>query len=78
MDLSAKRIAVVGLGYVGLPLAVAFGKIRPVLGFDVQRQRIAELQTELALLKQKIARVARRAKSDDDGSRKGGPPRRYK
>jgi UDP-N-acetyl-D-galactosamine dehydrogenase len=44
MDLSAKRIAVVGLGYVGLPLAVEFGKIRPVLGFDVQRQRIAELK----------------------------------
>jgi len=44
MDLSAKRIAVVGLGYVGLPLAVAFGKKRPVLGFDVQRQRISELR----------------------------------
>jgi UDP-N-acetyl-D-galactosamine dehydrogenase len=44
MDLSAKRIAVVGLGYVGLPLAVAFGNIRPVLGFDVQRRRIAELR----------------------------------
>jgi UDP-N-acetyl-D-galactosamine dehydrogenase len=44
MDLSDKRIAVVGLGYVGLPLAVEFGKLRPVLGFDVQRQRIAELR----------------------------------
>jgi len=44
MDLSAKRIAVVGLGYVGLPLAVAFGNIRPVLGFDVQRRRIVELR----------------------------------
>src|SRR3954466_10141550 len=44
MDLSTKKIAVVGLGYVGLPLAVEFGKIRPVLGFDVQRHRIAELR----------------------------------
>jgi UDP-N-acetyl-D-galactosamine dehydrogenase len=35
---------VVGLGYVGLPLAVEFGKVRPVLGFDVQRRRVAELR----------------------------------
>lgn len=44
MNLSDKTIAIVGLGYVGLPLAVAFGKIRPVIGFDVQRRRIAELR----------------------------------
>jgi predicted nucleic acid-binding Zn-ribbon protein len=44
---------------------------------ESHRQRIMELQTELALLKQKIARAGSRAKSDD-GSRKGGPPRRYK
>ena len=44
---------------------------------ESHRLRIMELQTELALLKQKIARVGSRAKSDD-GSRKGGPPRRYK
>jgi hypothetical protein len=41
------------------------------------RQRITELQKELALLMQKIARVGSRTKTDD-GSRKGGPPRRYK
>ena len=40
-------------------------------------QRILELQTELALLMQKIARVGSRAKSDD-GSRKAAPPRNYK
>lgn len=45
MDLSKSLIAVVGLGYVGLPLAVEFGKRRPVLGFDVNPSRIAELQT---------------------------------
>jgi len=44
MDLSGKTIAVVGLGYVGLPLAVEFGKIRPVVGFDVRHRRIAELR----------------------------------
>ncbi len=44
MDLSDRTIAVIGLGYVGLPLAVEFGKLRPVVGFDVRRQRIAELR----------------------------------
>ena len=44
MDLSNKRIAVIGLGYVGLPLAVEFGKRRPVTGFDVLPERIAELR----------------------------------
>ncbi len=44
MDLSTGRIGVVGLGYVGLPLAVEFGKRRPTLGFDVSHRRIAELK----------------------------------
>jgi len=39
-----KKIAVVGLGYVGLPLAVAFGRVREVIGFDVKQERIKELQ----------------------------------
>jgi len=38
------KIAVVGLGYVGLPLAVAFGKIGPTIGFDVNQKRIDNLQ----------------------------------
>jgi UDP-N-acetyl-D-galactosamine dehydrogenase len=37
-------IAVIGLGYVGLPLAVEFGKRRAVVGFDINAKRIAELQ----------------------------------
>ena len=37
-------IAVIGLGYVGLPLAAEFGKHRPVIGFDIQADRIAELR----------------------------------
>ena len=39
-----KTIGIIGLGYVGLPLAVEFGKHRPVIGFDINPQRIAELQ----------------------------------
>jgi UDP-N-acetyl-D-galactosamine dehydrogenase len=38
-----KKIAIIGSGYAGLPLAVEFGKHRPVLGFDINQQRIAEL-----------------------------------
>ena len=39
-----RTIAVVGLGYVGLPLAVEFGKTRPVVGFDIDVDRIASLR----------------------------------
>ncbi len=38
-----KTIAIIGLGYVGLPLAVEFGKKRKVIGFDINRERIEEL-----------------------------------
>ncbi len=37
-------ISVVGLGYVGLPVAVAFGKVRRTIGFDINRTRIRELR----------------------------------
>lgn len=40
----AARIAVIGLGYVGLPLAVEFGKSRPVIGFDISPDRLRELK----------------------------------
>jgi UDP-N-acetyl-D-glucosamine/UDP-N-acetyl-D-galactosamine dehydrogenase len=39
------NIAIIGLGYVGLPLAVEFGRIHPVVGFDINAQRIAALQS---------------------------------
>jgi UDP-N-acetyl-D-galactosamine dehydrogenase len=45
MNLETAKIAIIGLGYVGLPLAVEFGKKRPVLGFDINAARIAELQS---------------------------------
>ena len=40
---SLPTIAVIGLGYVGLPLAVEFGKRRPVIGFDINEARVTEL-----------------------------------
>lgn len=43
-DLSKIKITVIGLGYVGLPLAVEFGKKLPVSGFDVSLKRIDELR----------------------------------
>ncbi|WP_137918284.1 nucleotide sugar dehydrogenase [Hydrogenophaga sp. 2FB] len=63
MNLDQKTIAIIGLGYVGLPLAVEFGKHRPVLGFDINADRVNELRQgrdhtlecsteELALAKQ--------------------------
>ncbi len=63
MNLDQKAIAIIGLGYVGLPLAVEFGKHRPVLGFDINANRVNELRQgrdhtlecsaeELALAKQ--------------------------
>jgi UDP-N-acetyl-D-galactosamine dehydrogenase len=44
MNLKGRTIAVIGLGYVGLPLAVEFGKKRPVIGYDIKIDRIAELK----------------------------------
>jgi len=43
-SLEQLRVAIIGLGYVGLPLAVEFGKKRAVVGFDINTKRIAELQ----------------------------------
>lgn len=41
---SARKVAVVGLGYVGLPIAIVFGKRGKVVGFDINKAKIAELQ----------------------------------
>jgi UDP-N-acetyl-D-galactosamine dehydrogenase len=43
-SLEQLRVAIIGLGYVGLPLAVEFGKRRSVVGFDINEKRVAELQ----------------------------------
>lgn len=44
MELVNLKIAIIGLGYVGLPLAVEFGKRRPVIGFDINAERIVALK----------------------------------
>ena len=44
MDLINIQIGVIGLGYVGLPLAVEFGKIIPTIGYDFNTQRLEELK----------------------------------
>ena len=44
LSLNDLRIGIIGLGYVGLPLAVEFGKTRSVIGFDISDQRIDQLR----------------------------------
>jgi UDP-N-acetyl-D-galactosamine dehydrogenase len=46
-DLASIKIGVIGLGYVGLPLAVEFGKFFDVIGFDINLSRITDLQAGL-------------------------------
>ncbi|WP_313597186.1 Vi polysaccharide biosynthesis UDP-N-acetylglucosamine C-6 dehydrogenase TviB [Psychrobacter sanguinis] len=43
LNINDIKIAVIGLGYVGLPLAVEFGKHRNVVGFDINKNRVSEL-----------------------------------
>ena len=43
-DINNLRIGVIGLGYVGLPLAVEFGRLYPTVGFDINAARVAELE----------------------------------
>ena len=45
-NIETKRIAVIGLGYVGLPLAVEFGKFFQTIGFDINQHRVEELLSE--------------------------------
>lgn len=56
-----KKIAIIGLGYVGLPLAVEFGKARATLGFDINASRIEELKqgkdNTLEVLEEDLARA---------------------
>ena len=44
MQFNDTEIAIVGLGYVGLPLAVEFGRKRKVIGFDTNQNRVKELK----------------------------------
>ena len=51
MEIENSKIAVVGLGYVGLPLMVEFAKRFPTLGFDINAKRVEELQSGMDSLK---------------------------
>ena len=42
-----ERVGIIGLGYVGLPLAVEFGKVLDVVGFDINQERIEELKRRI-------------------------------
>ena len=44
LNLNNVRLGIIGLGYVGLPLAVEFGKVWPTVGFDINTRRVAELR----------------------------------
>ena len=45
MSIENQKLAIIGLGYVGLPLAVEFSKVRSVIGFDINEARVSELRT---------------------------------
>ena len=45
MNVNSLRLGIIGLGYVGLPLAVEFGKIRKTIGYDINQERIKELKS---------------------------------
>ncbi len=74
-DLGQARIAVIGLGYVGLPLAVAFGRRFPTLGFDINGQRIDELRRghdhTLEVSEEELRAAAQLQFSDDPEALKG-------
>lgn len=68
-DFDSATIAVIGLGYVGLPLAVEFGHVWPVLGFDINQARIAALRDgrddTLETTAEELAAATRLTFSDD-------------
>ena len=53
MNIKKIKLCIVGLGYVGLPLAVEFGKKRNTIGFDINKKRIIELQNGFDITKEK-------------------------
>ena len=56
------KICVVGLGYVGLPLAVEFGKIKDTLGFDTNEKRINNLRIGIDITNEKTKDELKSAK----------------
>ena len=56
MKLKEINIAVIGQGYVGLPLAIEFGKNWPVTGFDINKKRIEGIEIKEAIEQSGVAR----------------------
>ena len=52
-----KKIAIIGLGYVGLPLAVEFGKKYSTIGFDINRRRIKQLKQGIDLTEETSKKI---------------------
>lgn len=63
------KLAIIGLGYVGLPLAIEFGKKRSVVGFDINKERIRELKSgndhTLETSKEELASAKKLVFTDD-------------
>jgi UDP-N-acetyl-D-galactosamine dehydrogenase len=67
MSLPVQKIAIIGLGYVGLPLAIEFAKKHTVLGFDINEKRVSELLQETDITKEAdLATLKQLLKSDKD------------
>ncbi len=71
-DIADARIAIIGLGYVGLPLAVAFGRRYDTLGYDIDARRVSEIRRghdrTREMDPEDIATAHRLAFSDDPGA----------
>lgn len=52
MNVNSAKISIIGLGYVGLPLAVEFGKKHQTVGFDINHERVVQLQKGIDLTKE--------------------------
>lgn len=61
------KIAIIGLGYVGLPLAIEFAKKYSVLGFDINKDRIRELSNGVDRTREADLEVLRSVTAGDDG-----------
>ena len=62
LNINDIKIAVIGLGYVGLPLAVEFGRKLDVVGFDINQRRLDELKSGLDSTRETTSREIKRAK----------------
>ena len=71
MKLENLKIGIIGLGYVGLPLAVAFAEKYPVVGFDINRNRVNELlngvDSTLEIESDHLQSVLRTSLKNDNG-----------